>query len=412
MAFQVVGTGAIDLILVPGWVSHLEQMWLQPTYAAYIERLARFARVILFDKRGTGLSDRVRVGTLSDRADDIRAVMDAVGMRRAALYAISEGGPLALVFAATQPERVSKLVIYGSFARMLRGEDYGIGVPPEAWLQQTEFTERNWPVVDLERWAPSVAADDEFRGWMATMRRNGASPGSARELMEVIAEVDVRPVLSSISVPTLVMHRSADSTVSIEMGRVIARGITGARWVELPGADHLPWTGDTAALVREIEEFLTGQMTLEIPDRVLATIMVSNLDVDLRRSATTFQEMAVYEVGRWGGRILSSGPRRIAASFPSPARAIKCARVLQIAVATGGGAFRSGIHAGECRITGEGLSGPPVDIAGRIALRAQRGDILVSNTVRDLLAGSDIDLVERGSIAIPGMAAEWRVFAA
>ena len=272
IAFQVFGTGPFDLVVVPGWVSHLEHMWQHPFYAAYLQRLARFARLILFDKRGTGLSDRVSVGTVEDRIDDIRAVMDALGIRRAAIYGISEGGPLALLFAATYPDRVSAVVVYATFARRTFAPDYPIGVPVEAWLQQTEFTERNWPVIDLERWAPSVANDEQFRAWLGEVRRYGASPGAARELMEVIGEIDIRAALPAIRVPTLVLHRSDDATISTEMGRVIADAVPGARWVEMPGADHLPWTGDTDALVGEIEEFLTGQRINQTANRVPASI--------------------------------------------------------------------------------------------------------------------------------------------
>ena len=259
IAFQVFGAGPFDLIVVPGWVSHLEHMWRHPSYVAYLQRLSRFARLILFDKRGTGLSDRVSVGSLEDRVDDIRAVMDALGIRRAAVYGVSEGGPLSLLFAANHPDRVSAVVVYGTFARRTAAPDYPIGVSMDAWLKQAEFTERNWPVIDLERWAPSVAHDEQFREWLAEVRRYGASPGTARELMEVIGEIDVRSALPAIHVPTLVLHRAADATISSEMGRVIADAVPGAVWVELPGADHLPWTGDTDALVAEIEDFLTGQ---------------------------------------------------------------------------------------------------------------------------------------------------------
>ena len=285
IAFQVFGAGPFDLILVPGWVSHLEHMWRHPFYAAYLQRLARFARLILFDKRGTGLSDRVSVGSLEDRVDDIGAVMDALGIRRAAVYGVSEGGPLALLFAATHPDRVSALVVYGSFARRTVAPDYPIGVSPEAWSQQTEFTERNWPVIDLERWAPSVAHDDEFREWLGEVRRYGASPGAARELMEVIGEIDVRSALPAIRVPTLVLHRAADATISTAMDRVIADGIPGATFVELPGADHLPWTGDTDALVGEIEHFLTGHRPTEGADRVMLTILACDLVISERASS-------------------------------------------------------------------------------------------------------------------------------
>ena len=256
IAFQIFGTGPLDLVVVPGWVSHLEHMWRESTYRAYMRRLARFARLILFDKRGTGLSDRVSVGSVEDRIDDIRAVLDALGIVKAAIYGISEGGPLALLFAARRPDRVSALVVYASFARMCAADDYPIGIPGSAWLERTEFTERNWPVVDVDRWAPSMSGDKRFREWLGEVRRYGASPGAARQLMDAIGAVDVRASLSSITAPTLVLHRSGDATVPIEMGRVIARGIPGSRWIELPGADHLPWTGDVEGLVGEIERFL------------------------------------------------------------------------------------------------------------------------------------------------------------
>ena len=256
IAFQLIGSGAVDLVVVPGWVSHLEHMWRDPSYVAYLRRLARFARLILFDKRGTGMSDRVSVGSVEDRVNDIHAVLDALGIQRTAIYGISEGGPVALLFAATYSEMVSAVVIYGSFARMVAAPDYPIGVPAGAWRERTEFTERNWPVIDLERWAPSRAADPRFREWLAEVRRYGASPGAARELMEVIETVDVRPALRAIRSPTLVMHRSDDGTIPIAMGHEIASRIPHARWVELEGGDHLPWTGNVDSLVREIERFL------------------------------------------------------------------------------------------------------------------------------------------------------------
>jgi pimeloyl-ACP methyl ester carboxylesterase len=258
IAFQLFGSASRDMVVVPGWVSHLEHMWRHPSYARYLQHLAASARLILFDKRGTGLSDRVPVGSVAERVDDIRALLDALGITRAAIYGISEGGPLAIQFAATHPERVSTLIVYASFARMVWAPDYPIGVPQEAWLERAEFTERNWPVVDLERWAPSVAGDQAFRDWLGEVRRYGASPGAARELMEVIAEIDVRPSLPTIRAPALVLHRSADATIPKEMGKVIAEGIPRARWVEMPGADHLPWTGDTTALVGQIESFVAS----------------------------------------------------------------------------------------------------------------------------------------------------------
>jgi pimeloyl-ACP methyl ester carboxylesterase/DNA-binding CsgD family transcriptional regulator len=256
IAFQIFGTGPIDLVVVPGWVSHLEHMWREPTYRAYLHRLARFARLILFDKRGTGLSDRVPVGDVKDRIDDIRAVLDALGIVRAAVYGISEGGPLSLLFAARHPHRVGALIVYGSFARMIAADDYPAGLPKAAWQERTEFTERNWPVVDVDRWAPSMSGNERFQTWLGEVRRYGASPGAARALMEAIGAVDVRYCLRDIQSPMLVVHRSGDATVPIAMGRVVAQNVPGARWVELPGSDHLPWTGDVEGLVVEIERFL------------------------------------------------------------------------------------------------------------------------------------------------------------
>jgi pimeloyl-ACP methyl ester carboxylesterase/DNA-binding CsgD family transcriptional regulator len=399
VAFQVFGAGPFDLVVVPGWVSHLEHMWQHPLYEAYLQRLSRFVRLILFDKRGTGLSDRVSVGTLDDRVDDIRVVMDALGIRRAAIYGISEGGPLALMFAATHPDRVSGLVVYGSFARRTWAPDYPLGVSVDAWLQQTEFTERNWPVIDLERWAPSVADDEQFKEWLGEVRRYGAGPGTARELMEVIGEIDVRPILPAIHVPTLVMHRSADATISKDMGRVIADAIPGAVFVELPGADHLPWTGDTEALIGEIEEFLTGQRIHQSADRTLATILVADVVMSERaESQPEFDKTAAVEVVRRGGRIADASADRLIATFHGPAHAVRCAHALMEAASAAGISFRAGIHTGECEVGEAALAGAAVEIAGRVADRALPGEVLVSSTVRDLMAGSGFGFKSRAKL--------------
>jgi len=420
IAFQVFGAGPFDLVLVPGWVSHLEHMWRHPFYAAYLQRLARFARLILFDKRGTGLSDRVSVGSLEDRIDDIGAVMDALGIRRAAIYGVSEGGPLALLFAAMHPDRVSALVVYGSFARRTVAPDYPIGVSMEAWSQQTEFTERNWPVIDLERWAPSVAHDDEFREWLGQVRRYGASPGAARELMEVIGQIDVRAALPAIRVPTLVLHRADDATISSAMGRVISDAIPGATFVELPGADHLPWTGDTDALIGEIEQFLTGHKTPEVPDRVLATILAIDLlisdrvstrlgDAGIDGARSKFERVVAVEASRLGGRTGQASDNRFRVIFPGPAGAVSCARAIKEAVSGLGVNLRAGIHTGECE-AGDGAStGIAVEIAGRVADRALPGEVLVSSTVRDLMAGSAVVFTSHGRLAAGAPGAEWQL---
>ena len=423
IAFQVFGSGPFDLVVVPGWVSHLEHMWQHPTYAAYLQRLGRFARLILFDKRGTGLSDRVSVGTLEDRMDDIAAVMDALGSRHAAVYGISEGAPLSLLFAATHPERVTALVVYGSFARMTEAPDYPIGRSMEAWLEQTEFTERNWPVVDLERWAPSLAHDEQFREWLGEVRRYGAGPGSARELMEVIGEIDVRAVLPAIRVPTLVLHRTGDGTIPVEMGRVVADTVPGAAWVEMPGADHLPWTGDTDALVGEIEQFLTGQRISQSADRVLAAILACDLVVSERAASTlgdagpaearsAFEKAAAIEVSRFGGRIARGSGSRFVATFQGPARAVRCAHALAEGASAVGVDIRSGIHTGECEIGDGTLFGTAFEIAGRVADRALPGEVLVSSTTRALMAGSGLVFKSRGILAAGDVLGEWQLHSA
>jgi pimeloyl-ACP methyl ester carboxylesterase len=427
IAFQVFGAGALDLVVVPGWVSHLEHMWQHPLYAAYLERLGRFARLILFDKRGTGLSDRVSVGTLNERVDDISAVMDALGVGRAAIYGISEGGPLSMLFSAIHPDRVSGLVLYGSFARRTWAPDYPLGVSKQAWLQQTDFTERNWPVIDLERWAPSVAHDNQFKEWLGEVRRYGASPGTARELMEVIGEIDVRSILGTIRVPTLVMHRSTDATIPKEMSRLIADAIPGATFIELPGADHLPWTGDTEALIGEVEEFLTGQRIRESgsggpADRVLATVLFTDIVGSTERVAAVgdrawrdllehHHELVRRQLAVFRGRELDTAGDGVFASFDAPARAIRCACAITDSVRELGLEVRAGLHTGECESIGDKLSGIAVHVGARIAAQAAPGEVLVSSTVRDLVAGSGLRFQDRGIAQLRGTGGDWQLYA-
>lgn len=422
IAYQVFGAGEVDLVLVPGWVSHLEFGWQGPWYEAYLERLARFARVILFDKRGTGMSDRVDVGSLEERMDDIRAVMDAVESRQAVLYAISEGGPLALLFAASHSDRVSALVVYGSFARMTATPDYPIGVPSEQWREQTRFTVANWPVVRLDLWAPSLADDAAFQQWVAALRRHGASPGAARSLMQVIGDIDVRPALPVIDAPALVLHRRGDRTVPIEMGRVIAEGLPNARWVELEGSDHFPWVGDVETLVGEIEQFATGRRVAAMPERVLATILFEDIvdstrrvaevgDVRWRELLAAFHRIGEREIGRWKGRLLDTAGDGFFAAFDGPARAIRCATAVREEARQLGLEVRAGLHTGECERTNGKLAGLAVHIGARVAAVAMPGDVLVSSTVRDLVAGSGIEFEERGSPTLKGVPGEWRLYA-
>jgi class 3 adenylate cyclase len=355
--------------------------------------------------------------------DDIGAVMDALGIRRAAVYGISEGAPLSLLFAATHPELVTALVVYGSFARMTKAPDYPIGVAMEAWLKQTEFTERNWPVVDLERWAPSLAHDEQFREWLGEVRRYGAGPGSARELMEVIGEIDVRAVLPAIRVPTLVLHRTADATIHRDMGRIVADLVPGSAWVEMPGADHLPWTGDTEALVGEIEQFLTGQRISETADRVLAAILAGDLVISERAATrlgesgledarSSFNRIAAVEVSRFGGSIARGSGNRLIATFQGPARAVRCAHALAEGASAVGVDMRAGIHTGECELREGTLVGAAFEIAGRVADRALPGEVLVSSTTRALMAGSGLVFKSRGTLAGGDVLGEWQLHSA
>ncbi|MDQ3820839.1 MAG: alpha/beta hydrolase, partial [Acidobacteriota bacterium] len=299
IAYQVVGDAPLDLVFVMGWVSHLEYFWREPSFARFLLRLASFSRLILFDKRGTGLSDRVPINelpTLEQRMDDVRAVLDAVGSERAALCGVSEGGPMCSLFAATYPEKTLALVMIGTYAKRIRAPDYPWAPTTEERKHFFEEIREQWGgPVGLEERAPTVAYDSQFREWWATYLRMGASPGAALALTRMNAEIDVRPVLPSIRVPTLVIHRAEDQCLKVEEGRFVAERIPGAKYVELPGRDHLPFVGDQDAILDEVEEFLTGvRHTLE-PDRVLATVLftriVGSKELSAKMGESQWQEL-------------------------------------------------------------------------------------------------------------------------
>ncbi|MBK8100255.1 MAG: alpha/beta fold hydrolase [Planctomycetes bacterium] len=405
IAYQVFGDGPIDLVFVMGWVSHLEYFWREPSFAAFLRRLATFARVILFDKRGTGLSDRVandRLPTLEQRMDDVRAVLDQVGSERAVLCGISEGGPMCSLFAATYPEKTIALVMIGSYARRLRGDGYDWGPTAEQRQAFLELIGREWggPVGIAER-APSKAADPRFREWWAAYLRHGASPAAALALTQMNSEIDIRKVLPSIRVPTLVVHRTGDQCLRIEEGRFLAQQIPGATLVELPGADHLPFVGDQEAILVAIEEFLTGMRPAPLHDRVLATVLVAQVahttaEHQLRSEALTrYQSTVQQQTAVQHGRAIVLTERQLLATFDGPARAIRAATAIAEAGRRHGIDLRIGLHTGECDAVAEGVSGIAVDIARAVADRAAVGEILVSSTVRDLVAGAGIRFAER-----------------
>ena len=414
IAYQVFGDGDIDLVFVMGWVSHLEWFWKEPLFARFLRRLGTFARVILFDKRGTGLSDRVpldQLPTLEQRMDDVRAVMDAVDSQRAVLCGISEGGPMCALFAATYPEKTIALTMIGSYARRLWAEDYPWGVKEEYRTHFFEEIRRNWGgPVGIEDRAPSLAFDPEFRQWWATYLRMGASPGAALALTQMNAQIDIRPILSTIQVPTLVIHRAEDRCLKTEEGRYLAEHIPGAVFVELPGDDHLPFVGDQDAILDNIESFLTG--VLQVPDvfRVLATVLAAK--VVLRDSAVRQHVDPADQIKRWtshverdlalfrGSPVVFSGDHFLA-TFDGPTRAIRAAMAISDSARRMGLSLQAGLHIGECDVKGHMIGGATVQLAQQISEVAAANDIVVSGTVKDLVAGSGIGFAELTVARLP-----------
>lgn len=425
IAYQVVGDGPIDVVFVMGWVSHLEYYWKNLDFARFLSRLAAFSRLILFDKRGTGLSDRVslkELPTLEQRMDDVRAVMDAVGSTQAALIGVSEGGPMSALFAATYPEKTVALVMIGTYAKRLREADYPWGPTVEQREAFLQMLQRDWGgPVGIDERAPSRAEDPEFRQWWAAYLRMGASPAAAVALTRMNAEIDVRSILRSVRVPTLVLHRTGDTCLRVEEGRFVAERIPGAKFVELPGADHLPFVGDQDAILDEIEEFLTGARHAPDLDRVLATVLVAFIDsvpTPSPESAASGGRGLLYRfvshVGReiqlFRGSAAEVLDSRVTATFDGPARAIRCACAIRDVARRLGVEVRAGLHTGECEVRPSGTGGLAVEIGAHVARLASSGEVLVTGTVKDIVAGSGIEFEDRGTADFEGMG-EVRLFA-
>ncbi len=424
IAYQVVGEGPLDLVLVPGWMSNIEVFWEEPLAARFFERLASFSRLILFDKRGTGLSDRVAdVPNLETRMDDVRAVLDAVGSSRAALLGYSEGGPMCALFAATYPDRTAALIMIGSYARRIWAPDYPCGTPRQEWDAFADSVIRDWGgPVGLDARAPSVANDPRFRDWWARYLRLSGSPATGRSVLMMNAEIDVRHVLPAIRVPTLILHNVNEQTIPVESGRHLAQHIPNAKYVELPGVDHLPFVGNADAILDEIEEFLTGTRRGVEPDRVLATVLFTDI-VDATRKASEVGDRrwrdlleahhgAVREeLSRFRGREIDTAGDGFLAAFDGPARAVRAASAIRNDVKRLGLEIRAGLHTGECEIMGAKLSGVAVHIGARIAGLAGAGEVLVSSTVHDLVAGSGLRFEDRGLHTLKGVPGDWRVYA-
>jgi pimeloyl-ACP methyl ester carboxylesterase/class 3 adenylate cyclase len=423
LAYQVVGEGPRDLVLVPGWVSHLEYEWEEPRFSRFLRRLASFSRLILLDRRGTGLSDRVAaLPSLEQRMDDVRAVMDAAGSARAAIFGISEGGPMAMVFGATYPERVSALVLCATFARLTQAPNYPLGVPPEVFEAFIERMRESWGQgATVDGFAPTLAADEQFRETWARMERFAVSPAGFQALMRIVNETDARGILSAIRVPTLIVHRSGDLIVRVNQARYLAAHIAGARFVETGGTDHFPWVGDDA-MVDEVEEFLTGARHAVETDRVLATILFSDIVASTEHAARIgdrrwrevlegYLSLVRRQLVQFRGREVDTTGDGVLASFDGPARAIRCASAIRAGVRSLGIEVRAGLHTGECAIIGDKVGGIAVHIGARVAAAARPGEVLVSATVKDLVAGSGIDFEPRGVHTLKGVPGEWSLYA-
>jgi len=430
IAYQVTGEGPRDLVYVPGWVSNIEMMWEEPAMVHFLERLASFSRLVLFDKRGTGLSDRVsntELPTLEQRMDDVRAVLEAVDSERAALFGHSEGGNMCVLFAATYPERTTALITLGSFAkRRDPDDDYPWAPTAEDRDETTAEVEQNWGHMrpqDVEYYAPSRVGDEPFVRNLEQYFRRAASPGAAAALLRMNSYIDIRDVLPTIQVPTLVLHRTGDHDVNVAEGRYLASRIPGAKFVELTGADHWIAAGDTDAIADEIEEFLTGTRPVPEPDRVLATVLFTDIvgstervaelgDRSWRELLSTHDAAVRRELERFRGREVDTAGDGFLAAFDGPARAVRCALTAGDAVRQLGVEIRAGIHTGECELDGPKIRGIAVHTGARIASLAGPGEVLVSQTVKDLVAGSGLAFDDRGVHALKGVPGEWRVYAA
>lgn len=431
IAYQVLGDGPFDLLFVPGSVSHVELQWDVPAWAEFYRRLASFSRLIIFDKRGTGMSDRVAgVPTIETRMDDVRAVMDAVGSARAALLGLSEGGPMSVVFAATYPERLWGLALGGALIRSLWAADFPWGYTDADWDRICEEERRRWGEPQFMReLARSVAPslDEENLEGLVTLFRQSASPGTFDALNRMNKDIDVRAVLPTIRIPTLVVNRAEEPEGLREGSRYAARHIPGARHVELPGADHAPFAGDSEAYTRAIEEFLIETWQERAweetePDRVLATILFTDIvgstakaaelgDARWRDLLNAHHERIRRHLVRFRGRELDTAGDGFFASFDGPARAIRCARAIIDSMDELGIQVRAGLHAGECELINDKVGGIAVHIGARVAKEAGPAEVLVSSTVKDLVAGSGIGFRDRGSAELKGVPGEWRLFA-
>jgi pimeloyl-ACP methyl ester carboxylesterase len=424
LAYQVLGTGPLELVWVTGFVWHLEIVWEEPAVQRFFERLGSFARVLIYDKREQGLSDRLgQPPTLEQGMDDLHAVLDAAGFEQPALFGVSEGGPMAALFAATYPERTRALALYGTYPRILSAPGYDGGVDRDVLEGFLSLVESQWGSPDLATvFAPSVAGDERFLAWWGRALRAGTSPRGARDLIRMYFDIDVRDILPAIEVPALVLHRTGDMVAPVAGGRAFAELIPGARFVELPGNDHLPMVGDIDALIDEVEEFLTGTHADREPDRVLATVLFTDIVGSTERAVqmgdrrwrdllAAHDDLSKRVVGAYRGRYVKSTGDGVLASFDGPARAIRAACTMRSRARELGVELRAGLHTGECEVLGEDIGGLAVHIGARVGAKAGAGEVLVTRTVADLVAGSGLELEDRGVHELKGVPGEWGLLA-
>jgi pimeloyl-ACP methyl ester carboxylesterase len=424
IAYQVLGEGDVDLVFVMGWLTNLETYWELPGYRRFMQRLAGFTRLILFDKRGMGLSDRTLAGTLEERMDDVRAVMDAVGSERAVLLGVSEGAPLSMVFAATHPERTAGLIFVGGEVKEILEDDWPLGQSTrtdyEAMLQKV--LNGDWGKVTRVWFAPSVEHDPAAIDWLARLERSAASPGAAVAFMRLGSEIDVRHVPPSIHVPTLVLHTPDDPVVPYEQARWLAEQIPDARLVDLKGKDHVPWFDVADQVIAETREFLTGFREAPEPETALATVLFTDIvgSTDRARELGDAKWTELLEqhhatvrrvLRQYRGREIDTAGDGFFAAFDGPARGIRCAQAILEALDGIGIEARSGLHTGEVEVVGDDLAGIAVHIGARVAAAAGPREVLVSSTVRDLVAGSGIEFEDRGLHELKGLDEPRRLYA-
>ena len=425
LAYTLYGTGTPTMVVVPGFVSHLEILLELPASQRFLERLSSFCRVVAFDRRNQGLSDRTgTVATLEQMMDDLLAVMDAAQVETATLLGISEGGPQCLLFAATHPHRVDGLALFGSFARLVAADDYEIGIPSPVLDATLQALEETWGAdAGVDRWAPEAANDPAFRQWWGRLLRSGSSPRGARELMSLYHDIDVRHVLPMIDVPTTVLHRGGDRVVPRRLGRYVAEHVPGARYVELRGIDHLIFLSDADRVLDELEELVTGSVSSAEPERILATVLFTDIVGSTERASelgdrrwhdllVEHERIVDRGLERYRGRKIKVMGDGVLAAFDGPGRAIRCACQLRDAMRPLGITVRAGLHTGECEVMpNDDIGGIAVHIGARVGALAGPDEVLVSNTVKDLVAGSGVSFEDRGAHQLKGLPGEWPLWA-